>query len=63
MSSKELVRSTNLSCWKWRGIPSALTTSDLLQLGLSKCDIELLSIRVIAGGLDIYRSYCRNALM
>ena len=51
------------SCWNWRGIPSALTTSDLLQLGLSKRDIELLSIRVIAGGLDIYLSYYRNGIM
>ena len=51
----------NASCRNWRGIPSALTTSDLLQLGLSKRDIELLSIRVIAG--DIYRSYCRNGLI
>ena len=41
------------SCWNWRGIPSALTTQDLLNLGLNKRDIELLSIRVIAGGLNI----------
>ena len=51
------------SCWNWRGIPSALTTQDLLNLGLNKRDIELLSIRVIAGGLDIYRNYCRDGLM
>ena len=51
------------SCWNWRGIPSALTTQDLLNLGLNKRDIELLSIRVIAGGLDIYRNYCRSGLL
>ena len=54
------------SCWNCRGIPSATqekTTQDLLKLGLNKRDIELLSIRVIAGGLDIYRNYCRNGLM
>ena len=51
------------SCRNWRGIPSALTTIDLLQLGLSKRDIELLSICVIAGGVDIYRIYCSNGLM
>ena len=51
------------SCCNWRGIPSALTTQDLIKLGLNKRNIELLSIRVIAGGLDIYRNYCRNGLM
>ena len=51
------------SCWNWRGIYLALTTSELLQLGLSKRYIELLSIRVISGGLDIYRIYCRYGLM
>ena len=51
------------SCWNWRGIHSALTTQYLLNLGLNKRDIELLSIRVIAGGLDIYRNYCRSGLL
>ena len=51
------------SYWNLRGIASALTTQDLLNLGFNKRDIELLSIRVIAGGLDIYRNYCRSGLL
>ena len=46
------------SCLNWRGIPSSLTTKDLIALGLSKRDISLLSIRVMTGSLNIYRKYC-----
>ena len=49
------------SCWNWRGIPSSLSVRDFQTLGLTKREIELMSIRVLAGGIEMYRNYCRNA--
>ena len=51
------------SCWNWRGVPSTLSANDLLAIGLTKKEIEMLSIRTLAGGLDLYRNYCRHGLM
>ena len=51
------------SCWNWRGVPSTLSANDLLAIGLTKKEIEMLSIRTLDGGLDLYRNYCRHGLM
>ena len=51
------------SWWNWRGVTSTLSANDLLAIGLTKKDIEMLSIRTLAGGLDLYWNYCQHGLM
>ena len=56
-NSLQVQNSLSASCWNWRGIPSSLTTKDMIALCLSKRDISLLCIRVMTGSLT-YRKYC-----
>ena len=51
------------SYWNRRGVLSTLSANDLLAIGLTKKEIEMLRIRTLAGGLDLYQNYCRHGLM
>ena len=53
----------SLSCRNWRVVTSTLSAKDLLAIGLTKKEIEMLSIRTLTGRLDLYRNYCRHGLM
>ena len=49
--------------WNWQGVRSILSANDLLAIGLTKKEIEMMSIRTLDGGLDLYLNYCLYCLM